>query len=73
MLKRFRQFVEDGVEGIAANHMGSSSSTTGTGSIDTFDPLLKRRDILKRKQANNLNNAWKDAKALTTTGKRGTK
>ena len=42
---------------VPANAMGSSSSTAGTGGIDTYDPLLQRdkkkklRDIvpLKRK------------------------
>jgi hypothetical protein len=43
---------EDGE--VAANAMGNSSSTAGTGGIDTFDPLLKKpkkklRDILSRK------------------------
>jgi hypothetical protein len=41
-------------DGEAANAMGNSSSTAGTGGIDTFDPLLKKpkkklRDILSRK------------------------
>lgn len=46
---------EDGVvSAVPANAMGSSSSTAGTGGIDTFDPLLKKpkrklRDILSRK------------------------
>jgi len=43
---------EDGE--VAANAMSNSSSTAGTGGIDTFDPLLKKpkkklRDILSRK------------------------
>lgn len=43
---------EDGE--VAANAMGNSSSTVGTGGIDTFDPLLKKpkkklREILSRK------------------------
>jgi hypothetical protein len=49
---RFKQFCEDagvGLAPVAANHMGSSSSTAGTGGIDTFDPLLKRRLVMKRK------------------------
>jgi len=38
----------------APNAMGASSSTAGTGGIDTFDPLLKKpkkklREILSRK------------------------
>ena len=33
------------------NVMGSSSSTPGTGPIDTYDPLLrKRKDVLRRMQ-----------------------
>lgn len=36
-------------EEVAANHMGTSSSTAGTGGIDTVDPLLKRfKTPLKR-------------------------
>jgi hypothetical protein len=44
---------EDGE--VAVNNMGASSSTAGTGGIDTFDPLLKLkkpkklRDIISRK------------------------
>jgi len=40
---------------LPANRMGSSSSTTGTGGIDTFDPLMKLKAPLKRKQ---LSNDW---------------
>lgn len=48
---------EDG-EGasVPVNNMGTSSSTAGSGGIDTYDPLLKMRngkkklrDVLKRK------------------------
>lgn len=51
---------EDG-EGVPANAMGSSSSTAGTGGIDTYDPLLKMkkkplRSILKRKTLENVEN-----------------
>jgi hypothetical protein len=39
------------------NAMGSSSSTAGTGGIDTYDPLLKKnkkslRQIVSRKMPN---------------------
>jgi hypothetical protein len=49
---------EDGE--VAANAMGNSSSTPGTGGIDTFDPLLKKpkkklRDILSRKLSSGSN------------------
>ena len=45
---------EDGVvSAVPANAMGGSSSTAGTGGIDTYDPLLKKpkklRDIISRK------------------------
>lgn len=45
---------EDGEGGVPANAMGSSSSTAGTGGIDTYDPLLqnkkkKLRNIITRK------------------------
>ena len=43
---------EDGLAGAPANAMGGSSSTVGTGPIDTVDPLLKPkklRNILTRK------------------------
>ena len=41
-------------DGVAVNAMGSSSSTAGTGGIDTFGPLLRKpkkklREILSRK------------------------
>lgn len=42
---------------IPANIMGTSSSTAGTGSIDTIDPLLKTkklRSIVKRKTLQDL-------------------
>ena len=35
-MKRLREILED----IPANAMGTSSSTPGTGAIDTFDPIL---------------------------------
>jgi len=47
MRLRFRDFMEDGAEGVAANHMGTSSSVAGTGGVDTFDPLLRDRDKLR--------------------------
>lgn len=36
------------------NQMGSSSSTAGTGGVDTYDPLMQKkkkklRDIIRRK------------------------
>lgn len=39
---------------VAANAIGNSSSTAGTGGIDMFDPLLKKRkkklrEIISRK------------------------
>ena len=45
---------EDGAAAVATNNMGTSSSTAGTGGIDTFDPLLQKpkkklRDIISRK------------------------
>jgi hypothetical protein len=45
-----------GVAGVPVNNMGTSSSTAGTGGIDTYDPLLKRkkklREIIRRKPPN---------------------
>ena len=44
--------MEDGgmtTSALPANRMGGSSSTTGTGGIDTVDPLLKLKSPLKRK------------------------
>jgi hypothetical protein len=36
------------------NSMGTSSSTQGSGAIDTYDPALKKKKILKRfKELNN--------------------
>jgi hypothetical protein len=45
---------EDGEAAGAPNVMGTSSSTAGTGGIDTLDPLLKKpkkklREIMTRK------------------------
>ena len=52
---------EDG-EG-PANVMGTSSSTAGTGGIDTFDPLLKKpknlRDMIKRKTLEDIRGTYK--------------
>jgi hypothetical protein len=45
-----------GATAVPVNNMGTSSSTAGTGGIDTYDPLLKRkkklREIIKRKPPN---------------------
>ncbi len=44
--------MEDGgmtTSALPANRMGTSSSTPGTGGIDTVDPLLKLKSPLKRK------------------------
>jgi hypothetical protein len=46
-------------EGAPANAMGGSSSTAGTGGIDTFDPLLKKpkkklSEIITRKTLENI-------------------
>lgn len=44
--------------GMATNAMGGSSSTAGTGPIDTIDPLLKSkkklRSIVKRKSVSDI-------------------
>jgi hypothetical protein len=53
---------EDGA--VAVNAMGTSSSTAGTGGIDTFDPLLQKpkkklRDVLSRKLPVGLNGSRK--------------
>ena len=43
--------------GAATNAMGSSSSTPGTGAIDTIDPLLKKkklRSIVTRKNLSDI-------------------
>lgn len=46
---------------IPANVMGTSSSTPGTGGIDTYDPLLKKKKnlrsiVLTRKTLQDLKN-----------------
>jgi hypothetical protein len=54
MIKKFKHFLkhkknpvkENSV--VPANAMGGSSSTAGTGGIDTYDPFLKNKKILKR-------------------------
>ncbi len=50
--------MEDGgmtTSALPANRMGGSSSTPGTGGIDTVDPLLKLKSPLKRKS---LSQSW---------------
>ena len=47
---------------VPANAMGTSSSTAGTGGIDTYDPLMqtkkkKLRDIIARKPLDKPNGA----------------
>ena len=46
-MKTFRQFLLD-EDGVAANMMGGSSSTAGSGGIDTFDPMLGTSGICRR-------------------------
>jgi hypothetical protein len=44
---------------VATNAMGNSSSTAGTGGVDTFDPLMQKkklRNIVKRKPLAGLKN-----------------
>lgn len=50
--KQFRKVKEDATAAstVPVNAMGTSSSTAGTGGIDTYDPLLKIRKMLKRKK-----------------------
>lgn len=36
------------------NVMGTSSSVTGSGPIDTFDPLLRFKTIMKRRKPKNI-------------------
>jgi len=49
--KQFRKMKEDAyASNVPVNAMGNSSSTAGTGGIDTYDPLLKIRKMLKRKK-----------------------
>lgn len=45
-MKRFKEYIREAE--IAANAMGTSSSTPGTGAIDTYDPLLLKTRIKKR-------------------------
>ena len=40
---------EEMVSAIPANIMGASSSTQGTGGIDTYDPLIRSGKVMKRK------------------------
>lgn len=37
------------VSNVPVNAMGASSSTAGSGGVDTYDPLLKLRDGKKKK------------------------
>ena len=56
------QIKEDGMGAVPANSMGASSSTAGTGGIDTYDPLLmkkKLRNIVTRKSLEDIRNARK--------------
>lgn len=46
-MKSFKELVTE--NGVAANCMGASSSTPGTGAIDTFDPLLKKKPLKRKK------------------------
>lgn len=49
--KQFRKIKEDAyASNTPVNTMGASSSTAGTGGVDTYDPLLKVRKMLKRKK-----------------------
>lgn len=53
MKKPLRQIIESEV---AVNSMGTSSSTAGTGPIDTVDPLLgKRKKMIRRKTMRTVN------------------
>ena len=45
---------EDIASTVPANAMGASSSTHGTGGIDTFDPLLMAGKTLKRKKLSDI-------------------
>lgn len=53
MVSKLKEDGSAAFAGAATNAMGGSSSTAGTGGIDTFDPLLKSkknlRAIVKRK------------------------
>jgi hypothetical protein len=62
MDKLLNDITEDATaSAIPANVMGTSSSTPGTGAIDTYDPLLKKKKnlrsiVLKRKTLQDLKN-----------------
>jgi hypothetical protein len=50
--------------GVPANAMGGSSSTAGTGGIDTYDPLLQKpkkklRTIITRKTLSDIRGSGK--------------
>ena len=49
---------EDGVAPAPVNAMGGSSSTSGTGAIDTYDPLMKKplRNVARRKLLRDIKN-----------------
>ena len=54
MIKKFKHFLKNKKTPVKendspANAMGGSSSTAGTGGIDTYDLFLKNKKILKRK------------------------
>ena len=44
-LFRAKPIKEDGIAAAPVNAMGASSSTAGTGGIDTFDPLFKKKKL----------------------------
>ena len=52
---------EDGEGAVPVNNMGSSSSTAGTGGVDTYDLLLKSgkklRNIITRKSLEEIGRA----------------
>ena len=58
-----KKIKEDGEGAVPVNNMGSSSSTAGTGGVDTYDPLLKSgkklRNIITRKSLEDIRNARK--------------
>ena len=57
---------EDGEGGAPTNSMGLSSSTPGTGPIDTYDPLLfARKKVVRR-----IMGVWKKGNANVTKGRR---
>ncbi len=67
-MKTFKTWIKE--DAVPANTMGTSSSTPGTGGIDTFDPLLFRRPVRRFKPFLNVSTVRKNQEKLTWAKKK---